>query len=128
MKIISYMKNSDFNTDINFLKLYVKEFCEERDWDQFHTPKELAIGISTESAELLDLFRFKSEEEVQKIINSTKREEVEDELADILFFLLRFAKTNEIDLSEAIVKKINKNKEKYPIDKVKGNNKKYNEY
>ena len=60
----------------------VKNFCEARDWDQFHNPKDLAIGISTEANELLDLFRFKSEEQMQEIFNSPKREKVEEELAD----------------------------------------------
>jgi NTP pyrophosphatase (non-canonical NTP hydrolase) len=113
--------------ELNELIETIKTFCEQRDWDQYHNPKDLAIGISTEAAELLDLFRFKNGEEIQQTITN-KREHIEDELADVLFFVLRFAQTNQIDLSSALLHKMEKNALKYPIDKVKGNNKKYNEY
>ena len=110
------------------LKNKVKEFCEKRDWDQFHNPKELAIGISTEANELLQIFRFKSEEDMKKVMGSDKRIDVEEELADVLYFVLRFAQMNNIDLSSAVSNKIEKNDKKYPAEKVKGCNKKYNEY
>jgi len=107
----------------------VRGFCEERDWDQFHNAKDLAIGISTEAGELLDLFRFKSQEDIQKIFEEmSKRERVEEELADVFFFVLRFAQMNDIDLGQALKTKIAKNGEKYPANKVKGKNLKYNEY
>lgn len=106
----------------------VQIFCEQRDWDQFHNPKDLAIGISTEANELLDIFRFKSEEEMKKIFEDTKRREhVEEELADTLFFILRFAQMNNIDLCEIIDDKLEKNTKRYPIDKIKGKNLKYTE-
>lgn len=117
----------DKKTTIEELKNKVKKFCEDRDWDQFHNPKELAIGISTEANELLELFRFKSEDDMKRIMNSDKKTEVEEELADVLYFVLRFAQMNNIDLSQAIESKINKNNQKYPIEKSKGSNKKYNE-
>jgi NTP pyrophosphatase (non-canonical NTP hydrolase) len=113
--------------ELNELIESIKEFCEQRDWDQYHNPKDLAIGISTEAAELLDLFRFKNGDEIQQTITN-KREHIEDELADVLFFVLRFAQMNQIDLKKALEHKMAKNTAKYPIDKVKGNNKKYNEY
>lgn len=113
--------------ELNELIDKIKTFCEERDWDKYHNPKDLAIGISTEAAELLDLFRFKNNEEIQETIVN-KREHIEDELADVLFFVLRFAQTNDIDLKKALDNKMAKNAVKYPVDKVKGNNKKYNEY
>ncbi len=107
----------------------VKNFCEERDWDKFHNPKDLAIGISTEAGELLDIFRFKNNEDMADIMETpAKRERVEEELADVLFFVLRFAQMNDIDLKTAIEMKLLKNDEKYPADLVKGKNKKYNEY
>ena len=112
---------------INELIKQVQDFCEERDWDQFHNPKDLAIGLSTESNELLDIFRFKSEEQMKDIMNSSKREHVEEELADVFFFVLRFAQMNDIDLSEILTKKMIKNNEKYPVEKAKGSNSKYNE-
>lgn len=106
----------------------VKAFCEERDWDQFHNPKDLAIGISTEAGELLDIFRFKSEEDMEGIMaDPRKRMHVEEELADVLFFVLRFAQRNQIDLKEALENKLLRNGEKYPVEKAKGKNGKYNE-
>jgi len=113
---------------IQDLKDLVRGFCEERDWDQFHTQKDLAIGISTEANELLQIFRFKNKEEMKELMHSKKRNEVEEELADVLYFVLRFAQMNNIDLSSSLKAKISKNSEKYPIAKVRGSNKKYNEY
>ena len=106
----------------------VKAFCEERDWDQFHNPKDLAIGISTEAGELLDIFRFKSGEDMEHIMaDPGKRAHVEEELADVLFFVLRFAQKNHIDLKEALENKLVRNGEKYPVEKSRGKNGKYNE-
>ena len=118
----------DKEITVEELKEKVKKFCEDRDWDQFHNPKELAIGISTEANELLQIFRFKSEEDMKKLMNSEKKTEVEEELADALYFILRFAQMNNIDLSEAVNNKMKKNSKKYPLEKAKGCNKKYNEY
>lgn len=104
----------------------VQAFCEERDWDQFHSPKELAIGLITEAAELLEHFRFQSDEQVAALMKDPEsREEIEDELADCLFFILRFAGRNGIDLARASERKIAKSAVKYPVDKAKGSNKKY---
>ncbi|MCQ2409052.1 MAG: nucleotide pyrophosphohydrolase [Clostridia bacterium] len=118
----------DSTVTIDELKNKVKEFCEKRDWDQFHNPKELAIGISTEANELLQIFRFKNEEQMKELMASDKRQEVIEEIADVLYFTLRFAQMNDIDLSSAIENKLNKNNKHYPAEKVKGCNKKYNEY
>ncbi len=112
---------------IGQLKEMVKTFCEVRDWTQFHDPKELSILISTEAGELLQLFRFKDKEQMLKLLGSSKRESVEDELADVLFGLLRFAQLYDIDLSNAINRKVVKNNKKYPIESSKGSNDKYNE-
>lgn len=110
--------------DIRSLTDMVVEFCTERDWDRFHNPKDLAIGISTEAGELLDLFRFKDLDECDRIKSSS---EVSDELADVLFFVIRFAHVCDIDLAEALSSKIGKNALKYPVDRSKGSNKKYDE-
>mgnify|MGYP001080950569 FL=1 len=118
----------DNKTTVEDLKNLVKTFCEQRDWDQFHNPKELAIGISTEANELLQIFRFKNEEQMKELMSSNKKNEVQEELADVVYFALRFAQMNDIDLSLAIIDKIEKNNAKYPVDKAKGCNKKYNEY
>jgi len=118
----------DDKTTISELKEVVKKFCEERDWDQFHNPKDLAIGISTEANELLALFRFKTESDIKDMISDPKkRDEIGEELADILYFVLRFAQMNNFDLSEELKRKIIKNNERYPVSKAKGSNKKYNE-
>lgn len=104
----------------------VRQFCEDRNWDQFHTPKELAIGLVTESSELLDLFRFQSTDQIKaQLANFESRAKIEDELADVLFFLLRFAQRNQIDLSMALKNKIAKNAQKYPVETAYGSNQKY---
>ena len=110
------------------LNAEVREFCEKRDWGQYHTPKELAIGLATESSELLELFRFKNQSEQSDLLaEAGKREEVEDELADILFFLLRYADVYDINLESALERKLEKNRQRYPEDEYKGSNKKYEE-
>ena len=119
----------DQKTTLQTLKDRAGAFCIERDWDQYNNPKDLAIGITTEACELLDIFRFKTQEQVVEMFGTPqKREEIEDELADVLFFVLRFAQMNGIDLSEILKKKVEKNRQKYPVDKVRGKNLKYSEY
>jgi len=119
----------DHKTNIYELKEKVKCFCEERDWDQYHNAKELAIGIVTESSELLGNFRFKSEEEVNDMFkDELKRQELTEEMADVLFFLLRLAQKYDIDLTTEFNNKIKKNHENYPLDKSKGSNQKYTEF
>jgi len=75
----------------------IQTFCEARDWDQFHGPKDLAIGVITEASELLEHFRFLSEDEALALLRDPKRkEQIEDEVADVLFFLLRFSQRSNI--------------------------------
>jgi NTP pyrophosphatase (non-canonical NTP hydrolase) len=110
------------------LKKRVQAFCGERDWDQFHSPKDLAIGIVTEAAELLAQFRFLTDEEaVRAIADSEKRAPIENELADVLFFVLRLAQRFAIDLDDALRRKLEINAEKYPVAKARGKNLKYTE-
>lgn len=119
----------DRDTKIEELKKIIQEFCEERDWDQFHGIKDLAIGAATECAELLEIFRFQSESQISELLKSaSKREEISDELADVFFFILRIAQKYEFDLSSAVDKKMLKNRKKYPVEKAKGQNTKYNQY
>jgi NTP pyrophosphatase (non-canonical NTP hydrolase) len=119
----------DDKTTIKELKEKIQEFCELRDWDQYHNAKELSIGIVTEASELLQHFRFKSEKQVDEMFqNKLKRHEISEELVDVLFFILRFSEKYDIDLSDELKKKIEKNVQKYPIEKAKGSNKKYSEY
>lgn len=118
----------DNETKIHELKEKIKKFCEARDWDQFHNAKELAIALSIEASELLEHFRWQNDKEVEELfLDSKKKEDVEDEMADILYFLVRIAQKYDIDLSEALENKLKKNEEKYSVEKFKGSHKKYNE-
>ena len=95
----------------------VRDFCDARDWRKYHTPKELAIGMATESSELLQLFRFISDERIAEMFeDAEQRQAIEDEIADTLLFLLRFADLNEIDLPAALSSKLKRNGERYPIN------------
>jgi NTP pyrophosphatase (non-canonical NTP hydrolase) len=106
----------------------VREFCEARDWGQYHSPKELGIGLVTESSELLDEFRFKDEDEqVELLSDPQRRRDIEAEVADVLFFLLRFADLYDVDLEEALRLKLETNRERYPVDEYRGSNEKYDE-
>jgi NTP pyrophosphatase (non-canonical NTP hydrolase) len=110
------------------LNAEVREFCERRDWEQYHTPKDLAIGLVTESSELLELFRFKDlTEQSDLLTDSETREDVEAELADILFFLLRYADLYDIDLEAALERKLETNRTRYPANEYRGSNRKYDE-
>ena len=103
----------------------VRAFCAERDWDRFHTLKELAIGISTEANELLEIFRFMTDKQQAELLADARtREHIEDELADTLFFVLRFAQMNGINLGRALERKIVKNAKKYPVETSRGDNRK----
>ena len=118
----------DGTTTIQSVKDRCRAFCTARDWEKFHTPKELAIGLVTESAELLQLFRFKSDEEARALVKDPKRKEaVAHEAADALYFLLRLCEVMEIDVSEALAGKLAVNETKYPVEKVKGKNLRHTE-
>jgi NTP pyrophosphatase (non-canonical NTP hydrolase) len=120
--------HEDRCTTVDELKSVVKEYCEARDWDQFHDAKELAMSITIESAELLELFRFKSPEDMRRMFaTSGPREKIGDELADVLFAVLRFAQLYDIDLTEEFCRKMKENEKKYPVEKARGSNLKYDE-
>lgn len=122
------ISTADDETTISDLKNEIMGFCRERDWDQFHNQKDLAIGMVTEASELLERFRFKTSEQIDEMMSGPGREEIEDELSDTLYFVIRFAQMNDIDLSDSLRRKLIKNAEKYPVSKVRGCNKKYDEY
>ena len=118
----------DSQTTIKELKEKIKKFSMDREWQQYHNAKDLSIGVITESSELLEHFRFKSEIEIEEMFkDSAKRQEIEEEVADVLFFLFELADKYEIDISKAFYGKLEKNEKRYPIEKVKGKNKKYDE-
>ncbi len=123
------LDKTDNKTTIRELKEKVRNFCKARDWDQFHNAKELAIGIVTEASELLQHFRFKSNNQGNEMFqDKLKKQEFSEEISDILFFILRLAQRYDIDLSLELENKIKKNGERYPVHKAKGSNKKYTEY
>lgn len=101
----------------------IKSFCEDRDWSQFHDPKNLAISLQLEASEVLELFQWTKDNQAK----SGKTEEMSDELADVLYWLIMLANHYNIDLVTALDKKMNKNELKYPVDKAKGNPAKYSE-
>jgi len=111
--------------NINDLTKRIIEFRDIRDWKQFHTPKNLAISLALEAAEVLEHFQWKSEEEIEKYVKENK-EEIAEELADVLNYLLIMSHDLNIDILEAEDKKITKNEEKYPVEKAKGKHTKYN--
>ncbi len=119
----------DGRTTVDDLKSLVAGFCAERDWDMYHNPKDLAIGMATEASELLEIFRFKDAAQSAAAVSDPVRGiDIRDELSDVFYFVLRFAQMNGIDLTEALEEKLEKNAEKYPADRVRGRNEKYNEY
>ena len=103
----------------------LNQFANERDWTKFHTPKNLASSVSIEAAELLELFQWSKGSDWSSLNEETLREETSQELADILLYLIRFSDLSGIDLEKAALNKIEINRKKYPIDKSKGNDKKY---
>lgn len=104
----------------------LREFAKERDWDQFHSPKNLSMALSVEVAEVVEHFQWLTEEQSRNLPND-KLEEVETELADTLIYLIRLADKLEIDLLAATQSKIEVNERKYSVSKAKGNAKKYTE-
>ncbi len=114
-------------TELEELKLRIRDFADQRDWNQFHSPKNLSMALIAEAAELIEHFQWLKEEE-SALIQGDKLEAVAMELADIQIYLIRIADKLNVDLLDAVEKKILINEKKYPADKVKGQHKKYTEY
>lgn len=107
-------------SDIKELQNAIVSFREERDWKQFHNPKDLAICLSVEASELLETFLWKSSDEANQ-------DHIKDELADVLNIALLLAHELEVDVKEIVMDKLARNAAKYPVDKAKGSNRKYTE-
>ncbi|PLX90484.1 MAG: nucleotide pyrophosphohydrolase [Desulfuromonas sp.] len=105
----------------------LREFADLRDWDQFHSPKNLSMALSVEASELVECFQWLTEEQ-SYALNCNQLDAVEEEIADIQLYLIRLADKLGVDICAAVEKKIDKNGDKYPVDKVKGSSKKYTEY
>ncbi len=104
----------------------IKKFRDDRDWMQFHDPKNMAISITIEATELLEHFQWKSRAEAEEFVVKN-RGSVEEEIADIAIYLFELADNLGIDLLDAMNRKIEKNAQKYPVEKAKGNARKYNQ-
>jgi dCTP diphosphatase len=113
--------------DITALQSRLREFAQARDWEQFHTPKNLAMALAAEAGELLEIFQWLTDEQASAV---TERDEdlqlVRDELADILIYLVRTADVLHIDLEDAVQGKLRDNERRYPVELAKGNATKYN--
>lgn len=110
--------------DLDDLKQRLREFAEARDWDQFHSPKNLSMALSGEVAEIIEHFQWLTQEQ-SKHLPEEKLKEVKSELADTFIYLIRLADKLDIDLVEEAKNKIDINEQKYPVEKSKGNAKKY---
>lgn len=119
--------NSDANTTFAEVKELLLQFRDERDWGQFHDPKNLAEAISIESAELMETFLWKTPKQVEQLLKNDEkfREAVEEEFADIVCFIVNFANAANIDIAHAVRAKVEVNKKKYPVAKAKGRSTKY---
>ena len=124
------MRKSDSNSrhvTLDELRSALRQFAEERDWDQFHSPKNLAMALTVEAAELLEHFQWLNEGTTVEL-PLEKQAQIEEELADVFLYLVRLADKLGVDLLEAARKKLEVNARKYPAEKVRGSSKKYTEY
>jgi NTP pyrophosphatase (non-canonical NTP hydrolase) len=109
------------------LKAQLQGFADERDWDQFHSPKNLSMALSVEASELVECFQWLTEEQSQNL-SPKQYQAVVDEMADVQVYLLRLATKLDVNILEAVEQKMVKNAAKYPAELVKGSAKKYTEY
>ncbi|EPJ49411.1 MAG: hypothetical protein OFPII_00760 [Osedax symbiont Rs1] len=113
--------------DLEALKVKLKKFADDRDWDQFHSPKNLSMALSVEVSELVECFQWLTEEQSQNL-SPEQLSAVIDEIADVQVYLLRLATKLDVDILAAVEQKMLKNIAKYPADKVRGSAKKYDQY
>lgn len=112
---------------IQKLQNQIIKFRDKRDWAQFHNPKDTAISLSLEAAEVLEHFQWKSKEEIEKYVKENK-EHIEEELSDVLYWVLLISHDLDIDIVKALTKKMKKNEKKYPVEKAKGKHTKYTNF
>ena len=119
---------TDSATTISDLKTRVLAFVRERDWEQFHTPKNLSMALAAETGELMEHFLWATGEQSRTIANdSAKRAKIADELADVVIYAIEFANMTGLDISAAIEAKMAANAKKYPVEKSRGRSDKYTE-
>ncbi len=115
--------------DLDKIKKYLEDYAKERDWEQFHNPKNISMALSVEASELVELFQWLSPEQALKVKESPEKlSRVSEELADILSYTILMAKYLDVNLEKALELKLKKNAEKYPVDKARGTAKKYTEF
>ena len=114
-------------TNVKTLTKRIIEFRDAREWKKFHQPKDVAIALVLEAAEVIEHFQWKSEQETKKYLR-TNRESVAEELADVLYCVLLMSRDLGIDILDALDRKMDQNEKKYPVEKAKGNAKKYTEF
>jgi dCTP diphosphatase len=112
---------------LDSIRLCLRQFAADRDWEQFHSPKNLTMALSVEAAELMEHFQWLSDDASRQLPVST-RDEVADEMADVLLYLVRLADVLGVDLASAAAAKMLKNAAKYPAEKVRGKADKYSKY
>jgi dCTP diphosphatase len=105
---------------ITALKLRLRDFSAARDWEQFHTPKNLAMALAGEVGELLEIFQWLTPEEAATVMEGDRATDVEDELADVLIYLVRLADMLDIDLAKAAEAKLDRNEQRFPSGEVRG--------
>lgn len=114
-------------SEVQQLTQTIREFVDERDWEQFHSPKNLAMAISVEAAELVEIFQWMTERQSQNL-DPSKKQAVEEEIADVMTYLIRLSDRLDIDLIRAVERKLVINRKKYPVELVRGRSQKYSEY
>jgi len=114
-------------SDLLMLRDKLRAFAEARDWDQFHSPKNLSMALMVEVAELMEHFQWLTEAQSGNL-DAAKKAVAAEELADILLYLVRLSDKLGVDLAEAALQKLEKNAAKYPADRVRGSSRKYSEY
>ena len=116
------------NRELNIEKISerLKKFSKDRNWEQYHSPKNLAMALSVEVAELVEIFQWSNDGGTKEIKDPDTRKQIEEEIADIFNYLVKFVDLMEIDLEKISLEKIQKNDEKYPVEKSKGKSEKYN--
>ena len=121
------MNTPEFPNDLAQIRDIMRQFVSERDWDQFHTPKNLATALSVEASELLEPFQWLVSGDAGEL-DEAKLTAIRHEMADVLVYLVRLADKLDVDLFQAVQEKMVLNRAKYPADKVRGDSRKYSEY
>ena len=111
--------------DIKKIQKKLENFAKDRNWEQFHTPKNLTMALSVEVAELVEIFQWSNSGGLDEIKDPETRKKIEEEIADVLIYLIKISGKLDLDLEKIINQKIEKNEKKYPIEKSFGNSKKY---